>query len=571
MLSSYINRNEVVRRLIKIRCKLADKMADRKQLYDFVRFETKSKEDRRSNKDKFIYSLFPPRSQWCHIGMQRKNIDSVKRNEIKLLNTYKMAIKQNKNADWYIRLCQEADKIVRMALSPVSFIPVPIVHVLEKKREDDRIVCRPVCTFDLEVKIVLSLYNKVLTNLFDPLFLPCSYAFRVPKDDSLPFMHLKAVQDIQNFRKEHIGQPLYVAECDMQKFYDTIDHRVIKARFNMLFSKAKNIANLNGLECRCIRSWFYAYVDCFSFAKHVDVYNSMPNHPIWKHIANRGGKQCSIDWVRELREHVHVCRRERNLFGVPQGGPLSGLIANIVMHFVDLAVERANEDKDIRYIRFCDDMLLVGAKKTEVENTLNVYNNSIKKARLYPHKSKSMNYAKAKDFWDGKTRGPYEWGEHGKHVYPWITFVGFDINWRGNLRIRKKSMDKHVVKQHDTVWHLLNHYSTHSPRYQQYSIISSLKSRMVAMSVGRVGLWNYKDNPNTHSWMAAFSILDKNPWSEKQMRLLDRHRNVELNRAQKYIWNLTCPNRKMSGDHKLRGRFYLGKPFSYYGQAFKEW
>lgn len=572
MLSSYINRDTVVRRLIKVRCKLADNKADTKQLLDFVKFEERQKTENLSKTDKFIYSLFPPRSKWCHLGRQRQDIDSIKRNERKLYYTYRKAVQLGSNEKWYLTLCNEADYIVRMALSATNKIIPPTVHVLEKKRKENKIICRPVCCFDLETKIVISLYNKILTTLFDKYFLPCSYAFRISTESSLPFQHLKAVKDIQEYRLKHIGQPLYVAECDMQKFYDTIDHRVIKARFNMLFSKVKRDNNFSTQDRICIKKWFYSYVDCFSFAEQVNIYNHKPDHKIWDSIKGKHGYECCIEWVDELLEGSNKkARSRRSNLGVPQGGALSGLIANIVMHFVDVAVESYIGDKDMIYLRFCDDMILIGANRSEVEEALTVYNSSIKNAKLFPHKSMPMNYDKAVDFWEGKTRGPYEWGEKGKHTFPWITFVGFDINWKGNLRIRKKSIDKHLAKQHDTVWNLLNHYRNHAPKYHQYSILSSLKSRMVAMSVGRVGLWNYKDNPNIYSWAAAFSIIDKNPWSIRQMKLMDRHRNLELRHASKYLWKLTCPNKTMTGDHARRGQFYLGKPFSYYGQVFKDW
>lgn len=90
------------------------------------------------------------------------------------------------------------------------------------------------------------------------------------------------------------------------------------------------------------------------------------------------------------------------------------------------------------------------------------------------------------------------------------------------------------------------------------------------MSVGRVGLWNYRENLNIYSWATAFSILNKNPWSVHQMKLLDEHRNVELHRASTFLWKLSCPNRSMNSDHARRGQFFLGKPFSYYSQPPKK-
>ena len=94
----------------------------------------------------------------------------------------------------------------------------------------------------------------------------------------------------------------------------------------------------------------------------------------------------------------------------------------------------------------------------------------------------------------------------------------------------------------------------------------------MCMSVGRVTIWNHRAHDNKHSWMQAFSILDENRWTSVQMSLLDRHRQVVLSRASKYLNGIECPAvRKYDEDEfDASQRFvYTGCPFSYFGQAFK--
>jgi len=92
------------------------------------------------------------------------------------------------------------------------------------------------------------------------------------------------------------------------------------------------------------------------------------------------------------------------------------------------------------------------------------------------------------------------------------------------------------------------------------------------MSVGRISLWNYNNNPNIRSWMSAFSILDENPWSAKQLKALDKHRAVVIARASLVLARIKCTNKKKEDNlrENQRNRFtYTGAPFSYYGQCFK--
>lgn len=573
---SFIDRDKVVMKLIKYRCKLADKQAVKDQKNEFISRDFFKKTGNRVKDKDYLYEMFPPRKRWCRLGKVRVNLDTAARNERKLKYTYLKAKKRACKESWYLNLCAKADNIVRYAYKNRKGIAPPKVTVIEKKRNEDKhiIECRPVCLFtNLETKITLSLLNKYLTNLFDPYFHKCSYAFRKPKQDMHILQHLNAVEVIKKYREVHSEIALYVAECDMQKFYDTISHKVIKDRFLNLLHQAKKDKRISNYDAMMVKRWFFYYVDCFDFVTNVWVNNQkQANHPFWKNIKNKDGYRCRIEWVDKHLLNRKLTRKIKGRVGVPQGGALSGLIANIVMHFVDTEVLKAIENKDMLYCRFCDDMILIGVNQEEVSSTFQVYNKVIKKSQLVAHPNKGIELIHMKDFWKGKTRGPYKWMKGEFDSYPWITFVGFDINWCGNLRIRKSSFIRQMNKQTKVANELLLPYKKgKSARYCARTIFASLKSRLIATSVGRVNLWNYAENENLHSWMSAFSILDKNPWSMKQMRELDRHRQQVLARAQRTLSEVSCTKRKkeMNVRENQRELFsYTGCPFSYYGQCF---
>ena len=578
----FINRDKVVMKLIKQRCKYADSQAELDQRKLFIhrsclrRSLNENKLSKSKQERKEIYSLFPPRSKWLSISRdERMDADSVKRNELRLKKTYLYAKRTKSKDEWYVRLCQKADFIVQYAMTNRLPILPPQVCVIQKKVEADKkkIACRPVCKFPTIDKIVFSLLNSYLTNLFDDYFYNCSFAFRKPSEQRSELQHLDAVVYIRNFRKRHVGESLYVAECDMQKFYDTLRHSVIKRRFMTLLRKAKRDGKIDDWNFKMVRHWFFAYIDCFDFKSQVWIHNKKPiSHPFWKNIKNGKGYDLEIGWINPKHFDYKKADCRNGRVGVPQGGPLSGLIANVVMHYVDAKVLESNGSNDMIYCRFCDDMILVGTKKDAVTQSFDTYQQAIKDVKLVAHENRTMEKAAAREFWEGKTRGPYEWNEKGDNVYPWITFVGFDINWRGNLRIRKASFKRQLDKQSKIASELLLPYKCgKKARYSKGTIWNSLQSRLIATSVGRVSLWNYLDNHNQYSWMNAFSILDKNKWSEKQMRDLDWHRQLILARAKKKLLNITCPETrkdKMSDIDARELYAFKGSPFSYYGQCF---
>lgn len=581
MPSSFISRDLVVMKLIKERCKLAEIRSVREQKDEFINRCEVRRHSKQSEKESIICSLFPPRKQWCGIGRKRINLDANSRNQLRLKYTYLTARQKGSTAKWYNALCEFADSIVRMVDNTKGDIRPPRVTVIEKKvkKEACLIECRPICTFNMETKIIFSLLNKYLTKLFDTYFFNCSYAFRFSNDKGYSLPHLNTVVKVKEYRLSHIGQPLYVAECDMQKFYDTISHRVIKTRFSLLLHQAQKDGRISVQEAKCVRLWFFRYIDCFNFLDHVYSNNKKPyTDPFWHGINNPKGYECKIKWIdkEDVNCYSVLLRRARKSnghVGIPQGGALSGLIANIVMHHVDKIVCRAIADRDVLYCRFCDDMILIGTEYGVVDDIFKTYDRVVRKSYLFPHPNKNISLEHMKEFWNGKTRGPYEWNEKGNNVYPWITFVGFDVNWQGNLRIRKASFKRQIAKQNKIANELLVPYERgKSPRYCAGTIKASLASRLIGMSVGRISLWNYKDNLNIHSWMSAFSILDENQWSSKQLKELDRHRQVVLARADKILFSIKCTNKKKEDNPRENQRecfMYHGCPFSYFGQCFK--
>ncbi|MBK8362805.1 MAG: hypothetical protein IPL24_03750 [Bacteroidetes bacterium] len=58
--------------------------------------------------------------------------------------------------------------------------------------------------------------------------------------------------------------------------------------------------------------------------------------------------------------------------GIPQGGALSGLIANLVLDFADRKMQSLNDSK-LLYVRFCDDMIIIHpSKKKAIEASKNL-------------------------------------------------------------------------------------------------------------------------------------------------------------------------------------------------------
>ena len=190
---------------------------------------------------------------------------------------------------------------------------------------------------------------------------------------------------------------------------------------------------------------------------------------------------------------------------------------------------------------------------------------AIENSKLFPHKQESK---RSIDFWEGKTREPYMWGKKDGDVdvRPWVTFVGFDCNWNGDLRIRKKTLHKEISKQYTTVKNILS--TSNRLKCTRKSTLGYIKQRLVAMSVGLVNSHNYTHNQHVHSWMKAFMILEENKWTKWQLKHLDRCRMMAIYKASRILQNKEEGLEHHNGELHSNVPRYLGKMFSYYGQCF---
>ena len=144
-------------------------------------------------------------------------------------------------------------------------------------------------------RLIQQAISQILTPVFDPHFSESSFGFR-PKRSAHQAVK-KVVKDIQ-------GGYRYAVEIDLDKFFDTVDHDVLMSRVSRRV-RDKGILRLIG---------------------------------------------------RYLRAGVVVNGRlNKTSKGVPQGGPLSPLLSNILLDDLDKGLESRGH----RFARYADDLTLL--------------------------------------------------------------------------------------------------------------------------------------------------------------------------------------------------------------------
>lgn len=493
--------------------------------------------------EQLLLSMMPPRKSWVSLSTKtrfrelddgnRQRKAAAKCNWQAIKWTIKKDLASGAELPYLLKLKDFVGRIQERVHEEHFAFNVPVLFPDVK----DESSCRPLCKFEsLEDSVILILANKYLTELFNGLFYEESLAFRSKRtyhgEENCVTAHHHAIVRMKEYRTRFDGKRLYVSECDLQKFYDTVSHSVVRKCYYGLQKKA--LKENPGLEFDEINRVFEAYLDCYSFPNTVFRLNDKEKYCEFWDNSHIEKDQRRFKWVEPELLGTTEQGIMRRKIGVPQGGALSGLIANMVLNSVDWQVKRKMADRDL-YLRYCDDMIIISTSKARCKQLFSMYYNGTKRLKLVPHEpEKDLKFGK-KAFWKGKSKDAYPWAMGRKDAAEWIGFVGYEMRRDGALRIRKKSFRKELDKQTKVVFEKTLDKIRNKKRVSNDSLLSSLESKLISMSVGKIAVWNAPFMESEMCWSAGFKELEMNPVLEKQLRELDRHRWMMLGAAKRRI------------------------------------
>lgn len=335
--------------------------------------------------------------------------------------------------------------------------------------------------------------------------------------------------------------------------------------FSELIEKAK-IDNID-LDFKNVSIIFNEFLECYSFNKNVLPLNASETY--WETYKIPNGE---FEWIaKRFTELKYYKNIEDERIGVPQGGALSGLIANMVLNNADNEVMKT----DAFYVRFCDDMLIIHPEYDVCLKAKENYTNALEGLKLVPHNFNSKLFEKRKKqkknlpestyapFWKGKSKGPYKWASISDDGFPWISFVGYELHHEGHVRVRKKSFAKEINKQKEVIDEIRKAVKN-GMRKSKGSVSESAIHRLIGMSVGRVTIKNYETVSNDLCWKNGFKELASNKYSIQQIKQLDRNRS-------RLYYDLVKDMKEPDAEEKLESKprqiIHFNKPFSYYYQV----
>jgi hypothetical protein len=499
-------------------------------------------------------TIFPGRRQWNKF----RSKDRSRQSDPNLCTLEKAIQKlsgQNPHAHWYVELTEVVNLIATRGLSGSVLFSSP--EIVKESKDRKKHTYRPLSTFFLADKIIESLTARYLRQAVDIALLDSCLAFR-PKRDG----RHKGLDDILKLHTDNALEGLFVAECDIMGFFDCVSHEVAIESLYLLIKDAQLLDASLKIDPKAIQI-FEAYLACYSFL-HTVKGVAEPKLKI-------GDPKGSYPWREDRLHKLHGEAANLEGIGIPQGGSLSGVIANAVLHRADKVMKKVCVEHGVTYLRYCDDIILLARTRSACAAALEAYCKAAQELKLPIHEPKLVEPYKGADqkrFWSEKSKQVYHWGNpaFGNSI-PWLQFLGYQIRFDGCVRVRRSSVNKEMEKlarESGKILRMLTPENAHNIRKGKASIKHRVRMKLVSMAVGRRFLGEI-DAPLPNCWASGFRWLNNKRMLRGNLKALDRQRERQINRISRRLEELDIhPPPSNNESPKVLERY--GRPFSYWGQ-----
>jgi len=488
----YFTSDAIIRELCRLRIKLARKRHDALFFHTISSDQPEAEKKARAMQED-LENLFPSSRVWRKFRpklQSRHNKDSQTINLVTLERAVRILMRKGTISPWAQNLKDRVDGIRTRALGPAVFefsTPIIVGIVKDSKKRE----YRPLALYDTDEKIIEGLTARYLREQFDCVFLPSSMAYRCNlKGKGSAVTTHTALDRIRLFREQH--PRIFVAEADIEKFFDCISHDVVISSLKELINEGRAMRENFEISARAI-DILMAYLASYTYEAQVLGQGLLDLRKQHKHA--------SFPWPRLNLLRMHG-NQSLPLLGVPQGASLSLFIGNLMMHRADRAIARLSECNcsEILYMRYSDDMIIMTPDQNLCSTAMAHYQEALENIKLPLHPPVEVPRYGESDmflFWKMKSKLPYLWASASDSGIPWVQFVGYQVRYDGEVRIRPKSLKKHIKKLTDETNALLrvinpksrkdNGIPIYAPgiRKNLKQILHRFRMRLISIGVGR--------------------------------------------------------------------------------------
>lgn len=242
----------------------------------------------------------------------------------------------------YQKFCQEYERQKKVIYTKIlngnyTFSPFLLTHIKEIKTKNGNPIIkdgkpeekiRPIIQASVRDSLFQQVVISYLNEAFPESFYKNSYAYQAEKSP------IDAVKEIKKNIKNGF---IWTYDADLSNFFGSLNHDIL---LNLISQYYPEDPELLKIVRRFIKTHF---IEVPSFSEDV----------ILKKLKGK------------IANNSSFCP----ITGIPQGGILSGFLANIYLHRFDILLSRQSK---IKYIRYADDFIIQAKKSEDLETVSNL-------------------------------------------------------------------------------------------------------------------------------------------------------------------------------------------------------
>lgn len=519
-----------------------------------------------------LVGLLPPRRHWPRlIPWQRRSSEDLPRDVANALASYVLVHLGNSQANfrWIVQLRRFLEERRAAILNweshrvqkPTRVIPIP------KGRGGHGQKYRVLTTYDLKDAIADTVFAACLRKLIDShLSLHC-YAFRLPRDGRA-LTHHSAVDATLRFSERCRRQPLWVSECDITGFFDSVSHEVVRRELHRL------LRDIGKTPSRSLVAFIDSFLSGYSYSDVRQV--------ALQRLSRMKVSNPNIFDAAAARRKTGIPAKDGERLGIPQGSALSCVLANVVLASADEACGKvmAHHRRSF-YARYCDDVVIASTNRRITQRAMASYRIALGRLELPFHPMEVVGPHDKRRYWRTKSKDVYRWTHPRLPGLHWLGFLGYQFRRDGRVRARASSIQKELAKQQrvvDDIIAAVDRERTRAARVGRPHEVPRLKRiryralmHLISIGVGYPTPYILRPATNSVCWASGFTLLRSPAVDRDLLRRLDRGRGVAMRRLWGRLSALLALGQVKEEPNELamQKQFAIkfdGSPTSYYVQ-----
>lgn len=317
----------------------------------------------------------------------------------------------------------------------------PFIHyeksmIKYHKNKGKKIKIRDICYAAHIDRCIYQLYSHILNELYnDEIEKRGISSVSVAYRTDLSASNIQTAKRAFDFIK--CSSPCYIMIGDFTGFFDNLNHNYLKTQW----------CNLLGVD-HLPKDHYAVFKNITKYSKWEldDIYeiNGLENNASgWKQLNSLN----RVLTRKQFHENRSQIIKNPNPFGIPQGSPISAMLANLYMIDIDTIIYEIVNNLGGMYMRYSDDFIIILPKlhhniSLEVINRINDIFNSIEGLKLEPNKTQYYTYSNHMIENCGNLFIPNN--ENAKKT---IDFLGFSFDGL-KITIRPKTISKYYYRMY---------------------------------------------------------------------------------------------------------------------------